>query len=234
MRLVVGVVRAQLEAVALGHGQGDFQRVDGIQAELAAEQRGVGCDLRRRDAIEVEALHQQCGQFLFGEALFGHGKGRKSGWRRGAGRCEGRGVYHTGPIAPTSGHLPLVNSTAPPALDAAGAVRGADLPPNPAFAYRDEPLAAALAWPDTLAVLGFGARRRCPCDDARYLRVGLTPLGTAAPLEVWRAPGAVYHGRDGALRWASDGDWLFGALELDEAEHGGIACRQRCRLPPAA
>jgi len=115
-----------------------------------------------------------------------------------------------------------VNSTAPPALDAAGAVRGADLLPNPAFAYRDEPLAAALARADTLAVLAFGAQA-LPCDDARYLRVGLTPLGTAAPLEVWRAPGAVYHGRDGALRWASDGDWLFGALELDEAEHGGIA-----------
>lgn len=127
-----------------------------------------------------------------------------------------------GSHAPSSGRLPTVNSASPPAHDSAGLARHAGLLPAPDFAYCDEPLAAALARPDTLAVLGFGAQAPAS-DDPRYLRVGLAPLGLAAPLEVWRAAGAVRHGRDGPLRWASDGDWLFGALELDEAGHGGIA-----------
>lgn len=73
---------------------------------------------------------------------------------------------------------------------------------------------------DVLAVLGFGAAAELP-DDPRALRVGLEPL--QEPLfEVWRGSGPVRSGRNGLLRWSSDGEHLFFAIEVDEAAHGGI------------
>ena len=81
---------------------------------------------------------------------------------------------------------------------------------------------AALAQTDVLAVIGFG--NAVPVtDDPRWLRVPLQPEETVAPLEIWHTHGPIEHGRDGALRWSSDGDYAFVALELDEAAHGGIA-----------
>jgi len=84
---------------------------------------------------------------------------------------------------------------------------------------------SALMADDTLAVFGFGdAAPRS--DDPRYLRVPLQPHA-AAPgrveqhFEVWHANAPVAHGRDGAIRWASDGQLLFGAIEVDE-DAGGI------------
>lgn len=77
----------------------------------------------------------------------------------------------------------------------------------------DTPESRLLA-PDTLAVIGFGAKAPHN-DDPRYLRVALEPHGDA-PLEVWRAGGPVQRGRDGDVAWAHDGALLFGALELDE------------------
>jgi len=80
-----------------------------------------------------------------------------------------------------------------------------------------------LARPGVLAVFGFGRAAQLP-EDRRALRVGLEPLGTQpAPFEVWRGQGPVATGEDGALRWSSDGEHLFFALELDEAAHAGIA-----------
>jgi len=77
-----------------------------------------------------------------------------------------------------------------------------------------------LGRPDVLAVLGFGAAAELP-DDPRALRVGLEPL--QEPLfEVWRGSGPVRSGRSGDLRWSSDGEHLFFAIEVDEAAHGGI------------
>lgn len=75
-----------------------------------------------------------------------------------------------------------------------------------------------LADAHTLAVLGFGddAPRG---DDPRYLRVPLQPHG-AAPLEIWRANAPVRSGRDGDIRWSTDGQLLFGAIELDESQVG--------------
>ena len=75
-----------------------------------------------------------------------------------------------------------------------------------------------LAGENTLAVFGFGndAPRS---DDPRYLRVPLQPHG-AAPFEVWRTHGPVTHGRDGDIAWATDGQLLFGAIEIDEREIG--------------
>lgn len=73
---------------------------------------------------------------------------------------------------------------------------------------------------DVLAVLGFGSDA-ATVDDPRYLKVPLQPHG-AAPFEVWHAHAPVEHGRDGDLAWATDGELLFGAIEVDEGQ-GGIA-----------
>ena len=87
--------------------------------------------------------------------------------------------------------------------------------------YVAGPAAAALADPRTLAVLGFGPAPGLAEGDPRALVVPLAPLHDA-PLEVWRVAGPVAHGRDGALRWATDGALLFGAVEVEEATAGGI------------
>lgn len=89
------------------------------------------------------------------------------------------------------------------------------------FDYEHVPADVLLQQEDVLALVGFGAACVLP-DDPRALRVGLEPLGDA-PLEVWRSDAPVRHGRDGALRWSSDGAYLFFAIEIDEAAHGGIA-----------
>lgn len=97
------------------------------------------------------------------------------------------------------------------------AVRPMPMPtPHWSVDYVDTTPDAALAHPDTLAVIGFG--RDAPVhDDPRYLRVALDPFG-AAPLEVWRGSGPVQRGRDGDVAWAEDGALQFGAIELDEGE----------------
>lgn len=79
--------------------------------------------------------------------------------------------------------------------------------------------------PHVLAVLGFGneAPRH---DDPRYLRVPLQPHG-ASPLEVWRTHAPVRHGRDGDVAWSSDGNLLFGAINIDESEIGIEAAAER-------
>lgn len=110
--------------------------------------------------------------------------------------------------------------TQAPTFAPSSATVPAPLPPL-RFAYADMSAQDALASADTLAVLGFGAQAMQP-DDPRWLHVGLAPLDRASAIEVWRGRGPVLRGRDGDVRWASDGDWLFGAIELDEAAHGGI------------
>ena len=85
------------------------------------------------------------------------------------------------------------------------------------YVMADSP-ATLLAGADTLAVFGFG--NDAPGNpDPRYLRVPLQPHG-AAPFEVWRTHGPVTHGRDGDIAWATDGQLLFGAIEIDEREIG--------------
>ena len=73
---------------------------------------------------------------------------------------------------------------------------------------------------DVLAVFGFGSAAPATLDDPRYLRVPLEPHGDA-PFEVWHANVPVAHGNDHGLRWASDGQLLFGVIEVPEGE-GGI------------
>ncbi len=85
-------------------------------------------------------------------------------------------------------------------------------------------LADRLAQPDVLAVFGFGPDAP-GADDPRYLRVPLAPLGDA-PLEVWRGNGVVEAGHEGPIRWSSDGELLFGAIETVEGD-GGIEAAAR-------
>ena len=77
---------------------------------------------------------------------------------------------------------------------------------------------------DILAVFGFGDDAP-HCDDPRYLRVPLQPHADGmhaggVPFEVWRCGRPVQHGRDGEIRWASDGALSFGVIEVDESERG--------------
>lgn len=56
--------------------------------------------------------------------------------------------------------------------------------------------------------------------DARILHVPLPPLGDA-PAEVWEVEGEVSHGIQDDVRWSCGGGWLFAAIEVHEADHGG-------------
>lgn len=80
-----------------------------------------------------------------------------------------------------------------------------------------------LADPQVLAIIGFqSGNAPPPCEDPRYLQVGLQPIGDA-PLEVWRSRRPVRYGRDAnGVAWATDGELAFGALQVDEARAGGI------------
>lgn len=78
-----------------------------------------------------------------------------------------------------------------------------------------------LNMPGVVAVLGFGAGAPALADP-RYLRVGLNPVDAPAPFEVWRGVGGAGYGREDDLQWSVVGDYLFGAIELDEAAYGGL------------
>jgi len=78
--------------------------------------------------------------------------------------------------------------------------------------------APALLAPDTLACIAFG--NGAPADDdPRRVRVALEPLAGAAPCEIWRAAGAIRHGRDGGFGWARSDAVLFGHIAFDGAGH---------------
>ena len=77
-----------------------------------------------------------------------------------------------------------------------------------------------LADSNVLAVIGFSTATSC-LNDPRFLRVGLEP-SVSHRYEVWRCAEPVDHGYIGDLRWSSDGNYLFFAIEIDEAKAGGI------------
>ncbi len=92
--------------------------------------------------------------------------------------------------------------------------------PRLRLGYETAPERTAPLAGDVLALIGFGGD--APAGDARRLTVGLQPLH-AGVVEVWRSAHAqVEHGIDGAMRWSSDGDYLFFAIEIDEHAAGGI------------
>lgn len=80
-----------------------------------------------------------------------------------------------------------------------------------------------LADSSVLAVIGFGDGAPPTRGDPRYLRVALTSSDPTAPFEVWRSRGRIDCARSGPIAWASDGEYAFGAIEIDETQHGGIA-----------
>ncbi len=86
--------------------------------------------------------------------------------------------------------------------------------------YVNADLTALLAEPDVLAVIGFGASAPLE-DDPRCLRIGLEPALNGR-FEVWRGHAPVRRGRDGAVRWSSDGDYLFFAIDVDETASGSL------------
>ncbi len=78
-----------------------------------------------------------------------------------------------------------------------------------------------LADRQVLAVFGFGDHAPDGGRDPRWLRVPLQPLPGAPPwIEVWRSGAPVQAGREDGLAWASDGELLYGALEIDEGQAG--------------
>ncbi|UNK58966.1 pteridine-dependent deoxygenase [Pseudoxanthomonas daejeonensis] len=105
---------------------------------------------------------------------------------------------------------------------------GAATLPGLEFGYAPaDTRARQLADPHVLAVFGFGAHAPV-LDDPRWLRVPLQPLGAqAAPIEVWRSAAPVRSGRDGDVAWSTDGNLLFGALEIDELDDGLEAAARR-------
>lgn len=88
-------------------------------------------------------------------------------------------------------------------------------------AYRGETAPTLLARPDTLAVFSFeGTAEATP--DPRALRIPLPVLSSAAPRECWSVEAEVANGSADGLRWAAGGGWRFVAVEIDEAQAGGI------------
>lgn len=84
------------------------------------------------------------------------------------------------------------------------------------------PAPAESAASGLLAVVRFGAATPRPAAPLT-IDVGLAATDAAAGLvECWHAAGPVTHGRSGSIRHASDGEYLFAVLELDEREHGGV------------
>ncbi len=75
-------------------------------------------------------------------------------------------------------------------------------------------LSTQLADPTTLAVFDF-AENSGFLSDTRYLHVALRPYGKPQ-IECWRVNGAVQQGRQDGVAWASDGQLLFAAIEIDE------------------
>ena len=84
------------------------------------------------------------------------------------------------------------------------------------YVHADAP-ARLLDGDDVLAVFGFGSGAPESLDDPRYLRVPLEPYGDA-PYEVWHANAPVLRGCDDGVRWASDGELMFGAIEVPERD----------------
>jgi len=72
----------------------------------------------------------------------------------------------------------------------------------------------------TLAVFGFGTGA-AHSDDPRWLGVDLESFEAPTPLEIWQVDGPVSHGRSGDVQWSAGDGWLFAAITLDEATHGG-------------
>ena len=114
-----------------------------------------------------------------------------------------------------------MSSANPEIIAATSRPAEADLPPL-RIGYESARLDAILADDGVLAVFGFGVHAPATHADPRYLRVNLETADDAPSFEVWRTPGPVFARRDAGIARASDGHYSYGAIEVDEASHGGI------------
>ncbi|HTV51470.1 MAG TPA: hypothetical protein VME21_09790 [Steroidobacteraceae bacterium] len=89
--------------------------------------------------------------------------------------------------------------------------------PAPRFSYHalDAPLPERV-----LLAVSFGD---APVAGPHGVRIPLTPLAGAGLRELWHACGPVTCGREGLVRYSTDGVHLAGVIEIDEREHGGLA-----------
>lgn len=92
---------------------------------------------------------------------------------------------------------------------------------TPQVSYRSGDPESLLRQPGTLAVIGFDHPQQPGRDDPRWLNIALPGLGDDTPLEHWHVDADVEHGRDGEVGFARGGGWLFIALQVAEADHGG-------------
>jgi chorismate lyase/3-hydroxybenzoate synthase len=90
------------------------------------------------------------------------------------------------------------------------------------YVASDSP-SALLDGDGVLAVFGFGDAAPANHDDPRYLHIPLQPHAGVAPYEVWRTGEPVERGREGAIAWASNGQFAFGVIEVEESASTGIA-----------
>lgn len=84
-----------------------------------------------------------------------------------------------------------------------------------------EPLRPGLAKaPDVLAVVGFGSG--VAAVDPAGIHIGMERLDGDGRVEVWRGAGPVLRGRDGDIHYASNADYLFAALTVDERDYADL------------
>ena len=91
--------------------------------------------------------------------------------------------------------------------------------PSLRIGYARSDAADVLAQTDVLAAISFGAPLHA--DDPRRVHVNLNVVGEPL-LEVWRGNGRVDAGRDGDIRWSSDGEHGFFAIEIAEPDADDI------------
>jgi len=73
---------------------------------------------------------------------------------------------------------------------------------------------------NVLAAVAYGPGLKC--TDQRVIHVGLRASAGDPPIEVWRANGPVEQGINGVIRYATNHELLFGTVEVDECDHGGL------------
>jgi chorismate lyase / 3-hydroxybenzoate synthase len=69
-----------------------------------------------------------------------------------------------------------------------------------------------------LARLNFGVDPAATSSDPRDVAIGLQSLDGAAWSELWRSESIVRSGKEGEVKFAENGDLLFGSLFLDESQ----------------
>lgn len=74
--------------------------------------------------------------------------------------------------------------------------------------------------PDVLGALAYGGA--ATGEDPRWLQVGLETTDPRGLVELWRGTGPVERGVSGPIRYACNHALLFGILEVDERQHGGL------------